>query len=373
MILFFSLILFLYILLSAVLYWYWLKTPQYVFNPSLCETYISVIVSVRNEAENISFLIEDLNRQSYDKNLFELIVVNDYSEDQTASLVESYIGRVHFPLKLMNNQGQPGKKSSLETGINASHGTLVVTTDGDCRVGPNWLLTIVRFYEEYKPKMIIGGVSFTEEKSFWNRIQILEFASLIGSSAATLKMGFPTMCNGANLAYEKKVFYEVGGFKEFEMVPSGDDEFLMHKIFRKYPREVMFLKNNDASVLTAANKTLKDFIHQRRRWASKWDKYIFSHIRWLAFFIFFFNISFIVVFFCCLIGTYPADIFLILVLLKILVEFLFLRSVLLYFGKKLDIMAFLVTELSYSFYVSFVALISRTGRYRWKGREIKND
>ena len=81
------------------------------------------------------------------------------------------------------------------------------------------------------------------------------------------------MCNGANLAYTKKAFTEVGGFTGIDNIASGDDMLLMHKIYKLYPDKVMFLKSKDAIVQTAPVNSVKDFFNQRIRWASKADKY----------------------------------------------------------------------------------------------------
>lgn len=247
----------------------------------------------------------------------------------------------------------------------------MVTTDGDCRVGPEWLTTIESFYVHTNCKLITGGVSFLPNDSFFKKLQVVEFASLIGSGAASLHMGFPNMCNGANLAYEKQAFVEVNGFFGNENVPSGDDEFLMHKIYRQYPGKVLFLKNKEALVETEAKANIIEFIHQRKRWASKWNFYSFLNIKILALFVFTYNFSLLASIILLLFNSFPPKVFLMLILPKIFMEFVFLQSILKEINKKIPVLPFLFLVFFYPFYIVLIGLISNVGGYEWKGRKVK--
>jgi cellulose synthase/poly-beta-1,6-N-acetylglucosamine synthase-like glycosyltransferase len=336
---------------------------------------LSVIIPVRNESENILLLLEDLNSQTYPFTNFEVIVVNDNSSDGTTELVRAFIRKAKYRIVIidlsLSYSMVSSKKKAIETGVGVSRGKLMVTTDGDCRVGPHWLSTIEEFYKDTGCKLITGGVSFIARESFFKKLQSIEFASLIGSGAASLQMGFPNMCNGANLAYEKQAFVEVNGFLGNENVASGDDEFLMHKIYNRYPDKVLFLKNKEAMVETEAKHSLADFIQQRKRWASKWSYYTFLNIKMLALFVFSYNIALLISFLLMLFNSFSPQVFLFLILPKILVEYLFLSSVLKVMNKKNHISAFLFLVFFHPFYVVLIGLISNVGGYSWKGRKVK--
>ena len=159
------------------------------------------------------------------------------------------------------------------------------------------------FYVSKAAKFISAPVSyFTTEHRTKNAelgawiamldiMQAVEFAGLIAIGAASIAKRSPNMCNGANIAYPKKIFYQVNGFEGYSNIASGDDEFLMHKIFAlsTEPRQltgqnVYFLKNKEATVFTRPAKKLSQFIAQRKRWASKWGKYTDIKIKLLAIF-----------------------------------------------------------------------------------------
>src|SRR6202012_3482401 len=112
-----------------------------------------------------------------------------------------------------------------------------------------------------------------------------------GSGAALIGNGQASTCNGANLAYRKDVFYAVGGFKGIDDLASGDDELLLQKVAEKYPGKIGFLKSYDAIVYTHAKHTLKEFLQQRRRWASKSVKYKDKKVTAMTVGIWLFNVS----------------------------------------------------------------------------------
>nr|WP_293840395.1 glycosyltransferase [uncultured Arsenicibacter sp.] len=368
----------LYALFTITLWLIWLRIPSgiYVGQPAPPLPRLSVVIPVRNEADHIADLLADLDRQTYRH--FDVIVADDASTDQTAAIVQAFIRKASFPLTLLPLQetgtASP-KKRAITQSIRQATGDLIVTTDGDCRVGSGWLESLAVFYRQTGARLISGPVTFLPPAGpatgrLFTALQTVEFASLIGSGATTLHAGVPTMCNGANLCYEKAVFHEVGGFAGVDHLASGDDEFLMHKIARKYPSGVRFLKNPDAIVLTEAHQSLTAFYNQRRRWASKWQAY---QSRWpsvLAVFIFLSNLMPLIGLGCWLAGLITGKWFVISLLLKVLPEFLYLRQILLFLQKKSLIPAIFLTAVVYPFYVVFFGLAAQGKGYQWKGRKL---
>jgi cellulose synthase/poly-beta-1,6-N-acetylglucosamine synthase-like glycosyltransferase len=343
---------------------------------SEAKIFITIIIPVRDEEGCIHKLLKDIENQTYPKNLLEVIVVDDHSTDRTVEIVEKYKSENGINLHLIKLVGhgeeKAHKKLAIEMAILQSKGELIVTTDGDCRVGTNWIRTIEAFYRELNYQMICGPVFFTSDGTFFQEMQQMEFASLIGSGAATLSLGFPTMCNGANLAYSKKAFYEVNGFQGNQDVSSGDDEFLMHKIYQKYPGKVKFLKSQDAIVNTHPKTSIAELLNQRKRWASKWSYYQTVSPKILAGAIFLFNITLVFNSLLVLVGEVEIIVFFQQILPKILLEFVFLRMILTFSGKKINVLAFIFLEFIYPIYVISVVLLGFRKGYNWKGRTINN-
>jgi glycosyltransferase involved in cell wall biosynthesis len=332
---------------------------------------ISVIIPVRNEAENIGLLLNDLDKQTFTR--FEVLVMDDNSTDKTATIVRQFsqtsAASIHL-VPLPNTPTTSPKKRAIETAIANAKGNLIVTTDGDCRVGPGWLEAIAACYASTNARLISAPVTFTAESAITDHLQTVEFASLIGSGASAIEAGYPSLCNGANLAYEKEAFWAVDGFDGVRHIASGDDEFLMHKIAARFPGSVRFLKDSRAVVRTKPHDNWQAFFRQRKRWASKWKHYQSKTPLVLALYVFSCNLSLIVSGVLFVAGSMDAYSFLSLLSAKCLPEWLFLGSVLGFLKKRRSIFFIPLTQIIYPFYVCFFGLAAQKPEYEWKGRKL---
>ncbi len=349
--------------------------PAQVKSPGVTgEILISVVIPVRNEAANIPALLKDLDRQLLGKTLFEVWIVDDNSTDETTAIVADFAAQSDLNLHLLelnDDRTDSPKKRAIGAAIQRAGGLLVVTTDGDCRVGEEWLSTIASFYQVTGAKCISGPVTFTEEETLTDYMQTVEFSSLVGSGACAIEAKRPTMCNGANFAYEKSVFFEVGGFEGVDQIASGDDELLMQKIVRKYPDGVYFLKSPEAVVRTTPHKTWAGFTAQRQRWASKWKHYTSASPKVLAVFVFLANLSVLIAGFSYGSGMLSGYTAFAIISLKILPEWLFLGAVLRFLKKGHTLGYIPLVQVFYPFYVIFFGLVGQRPTYLWKGRELK--
>ncbi|WP_138475888.1 glycosyltransferase [Dyadobacter bucti] len=362
-----------YAIFTFMLLFLWKRIKPVGSDVNTEAVWISVIVPVRNEAENIKFLLEDLSQQIFPKNQFELLVTDDSSVDNTAEIVRQYAAISNYTIRLISLPDIPTtspKKRAIETAITHASGNLIVTTDGDCRVGSGWLQSIAASYAATGAKLISSPVTFTQETSLTDHLQTVEFASLIGSGAAAISAGHPSLCNGANLAYQKEVFQEVNGFEGVKHIASGDDEFLMHKIAARYPGGIYFLKDPAAIVSTKPHKSWGQFFRQRKRWASKWKHYQSKTPLILALYIFSCNFSLLLAGLLCISGNLGGAPFLILIAAKCIPEWFFLGTVLRFLQKPASLLYIPVTQVFYSFYVCFFGLAAQKPEYEWKGRKL---
>ena len=362
-----------YVILERL--WAWQKIPLLkVPEGDVPQTLLSVIVPVRNEEANIGALLSDLKAQTYDPELIEVLVIDDYSEDKTGAEVLRFAQTSIFPVhykKLKKYTSKTGKKAAVEIGVAQATGELMVLTDGDCRVQPGWLRHIEYLYRQQQAKFISGLVCFTESASVFEKIQLVEFASLIGVGAGSLALKRPNMCNGANIAYTRQVFNEVNGFAGNEHIPSGDDEFLMHKVFKLYPEAVFTLKSPEAVVYTSAQKQVAVFFAQRVRWASKWPAYTDIKTKLLAVLVFSVNF-FILLFLGLFILGYASGLTFALAFgAKCLLDIWFLKPVLSFFQKHRYWVYIVPLQFIYVPYVVITALTALKGTYNWKGRNLK--
>lgn len=226
---------------------------------------LSLIIPVRNEASSLPQLLADLSGQSLDKHKYEIIIVDDASEDASPEIIKNY--RNNIPdLKIINGPGQ-GKKKALEAGLKEAEGNYIITTDADCRVQSTWLEEMCYAIEKNEPDMLIGAVNIINTGGLFNRFVQLEFLALQGVTEAFARIGRPVMCNGANLCFRKP---DINNYPEIvkDKLPSGDDIFLMEK-YKKESKKIRWTDREGTFVETKGADSLRDFFRQRARWSSK--------------------------------------------------------------------------------------------------------
>ena len=332
--------------------------------------FLSVIIPFRNEEKNIPTLIENLRKLDYPRDRFEIILIDDHSDDSSEAMARQLTGNLSN-IKIISAK-LTGKKQAIAQGIEESIGDIIVTTDADCELPTKWLKSVNSQFQNRTLRMLIGPVKIKSDDTFFSILQSMEFSSLLGSAAATLNLGFPTMCNGANLSYTKESFYEVNGFQGNEHIPSGDDEFLMRRVVKKFGvKSLKFLNDTGAVVSTNSQTSIRDLLTQRIRWAGKWSQNSNWFTKLLAVFILFFQALWLVA-----IGSLfflEVDyVMLSLLSLKIGIEAYFLFSISRFMQQKFSWYAFFVLQIVYPFYVVLVAVISNFISVSWKSRSIRN-
>lgn len=353
-----------------IYYWQcWKSVPYFLPSGKTPFPKISIIIAARNEEENIGRLLEALDQQTIPGELFEVIVVDDHSEDKTAGVVMQF-NRVKL-LPLRNDKINSYKKKAIETGIDASSGDLIVTTDADCVPPPAWLQTMAAFKEERNAVFIAAPVAMECNSSILQMFQAIDFMILQGITGAAVHKKIHTMCNGANLAYEKKAFYDVNGFAGIDHIASGDDMLLMHKIAMQSPGRIYYLKSPDAIVNSRPMKTWKEFFNQRIRWAGKTFVYKDKKIFWISLLVYLFNFSFPVLFIAGFWNSIYWIGLVVLWVLKTLVEFPFLISLAKFFNKRWAIRYFFFFQPLHIAYTLIAGFLGQAGQYEWKGRKVK--
>jgi cellulose synthase/poly-beta-1,6-N-acetylglucosamine synthase-like glycosyltransferase len=332
----------------------------------------SILIAARNEAENLPQLLADLRAQLPVPGGFEVVIVDDHSTDNTGAIVQAAARHVPFPMRLLRLAELPGtrtgKKAAVEAAVQAAQAPWVLLTDADCRVPAGWVQAYATLAADPTVQFISGPVLLTGT-GWLATLQGLELAGLVGVGAASIGRQRPTMCNGANLAYRRAAFAGVDGFRGNEAVPSGDDEFLLHKIHAAFPGSVRFLQSPEAIVRTAAQPTLRQLLWQRVRWASKWRHYQAAAPQRLAVLVLLANLTFPIGLGLWLAGTPAGWLALLAWALKIGADVLFLRPVLAFLGRPRWVRWVPVLQLAYAPYALATGLLGLRGGYVWKGRK----
>ena len=345
---------------------YNLKERFFTFNKKN-DLKVSILIAARNEENNIERLLKSLYNQTFEKDLFEVIIIDDHSKDNTLLIVENFIKENNdINIKIFCAEKE-GKKFAISQALHLAHNDLVIVTDADCVLKTTWIESIVNFYKEKKCKMILAPVLLSPAETFFEKIQVLEHLSLIGSTAGSANIGFPVMCNGANMAYEREAALEVEKFRKDFNIPSGDDMFLMEQFIKNYGHQsVKFLLSKSAIVETKTCKTVSEFFRQRRRWVSKTKAYTNWKILTTAFTVLFFNLSIVSLFVSAFFIPTLRSLYFLLTLLKFFIDFPLLKNITSFMNQSSLLKWTLPLEFIYPFYVVFTAISGMLINVKWK-------
>ena len=331
------------------------------------EQKISVILPVRNEEEHIVECLESLINQDYDAENFEIIVVNDHSEDKTLELINQLVSKTNISISVITLKDDFSKKSALKRGVKNSKHPLIASTDGDCILPVTWLRNITINLTE-KGSMLIGPVMFFKQTGFLNAFQLLDFSAIQGVTFGSSFYQKPILNNAANLAYLKVDLEKVNGYDNFS-TPSGDDVFLLEK-FSGHELSISSLLNQKFIVKTAPSKSWKSFFHQRIRWASKSGFYTNKLLLFFSGLILITNIFTLFIYFFMFFIEELRIIAVILLLSKWLIDFILLFLVSSFFKQRGVLKYFIPVQLVYPIYILLIGLASKFYKFEWKGRKV---
>jgi biofilm PGA synthesis N-glycosyltransferase PgaC len=237
---------------------------------NLNPTFISIVLSARNEANTIERCLEQIIKQQFPTTHFEVILIDDASEDATYQMANTIFKKSTLQFQVIKESVHQGKKKNIAKAISLAKGAIIVTTDADVVFRfSNWLSTISTYFEMYNPAMLVMPIDFETESGLLPMFQIIENAALTVITAGYVGIQRPFMCNGANLAFKKSAYELVNGYQSHLYMSSGEDVFLMEAIKKVNPRGIHYILSRALIVKTKAQTNFRGFFNQRIRWAYK--------------------------------------------------------------------------------------------------------
>lgn len=331
---------------------------------------VSILISARNESENIETVIKDIFNQNYSPELFEVIVIDDNSEDDTLEKAKAL--KADFPnLTMISNGEEAGKKEALQKGVNLAKFDTIATVDADCRVPSEWLITMTSHWVENQTKMLLGPVVFEGNSTVLQQAQSMEMLAIMGLTGGFAAQQRPIMANGANLFFDKASFQEIGGYSN-STNPSGDDVFTMLSFSDRWPDSVGFVRHYESAVLTKPETTFSSFWQQRKRWLSKRSGYSSLLVKGTAVITYLANVAAFVSLITIIVsfGSAWAGKLMWILFIKTLADLVLTRTVSRDLQPKCGIANILMTEIFVAIYVTFLGIFGNSKSYVWKGRNI---
>jgi cellulose synthase/poly-beta-1,6-N-acetylglucosamine synthase-like glycosyltransferase len=342
--------------------------------------FISVVVAARDEEKNITNCIQSLLKQDYPVDKFEILIVDDFSTDNTAELVKKF-ETSETNLKYLSSTAKrlekiivSYKREAIQTGINASKGKYILLTDADCIVPPSWITTFSEQFIKEDGVFIGGPVVISDEKpSLLTSFQGLDMIGMMVITGAGYQSGNQLLANGANMGFSKQVFNELGAYTQFPKKASGDDMFLLHHFHHHHPKSIRFLKTLSAVVVTQPEYAIKSLLRQRIRWASKNNAYKEMNINFSLSVLFMVSLTIIILGVLSIIKAsifFPG--FCVLYILKIFSDYLLQREAIRFFNKRTLAKYFFLSQNIHTIYIAWVGIMaSLFPFYYWKGRKVR--
>lgn len=334
------------------------------------KTTFSIVVPFRNEEKNLGKLLQSISNLNYPAELFEIIMIDDFSEDASERVYIKWRmenGLIHSTLLENLRLSNSPKKDAITRAIPIVKNEWIITTDADCIVPKNWLLTFDNYIQNNATEMIVGAVVYKTKNNWFHHFQQLDLLSLQGTTLGSFGIGKPFMCNGANFAYTKDFFHKLGGFGGIHDTASGDDVMLLQKALQTNPEKVHYLKNSENRVKTKPENDMFKLFMQRVRWASKTTSYQNTYAKVLAVVVLSMNLSLILGFGLWLIGALNWTFLVGLFLIKYSVDYILIYKSNKYLRKNKFLMP-MASSLIYPLFSSLVGLYSLFGSFTWKGR-----
>ena len=231
------LILLVYVILMAQLILGYDKVKSFKRTDVVPKTAFSIIVPFRNEEKNLPKLLASFSQLNYPYKLIEIVMVDDFSTDNSERLcIRWRLDHEFLDTTLLENLrlSNSPKKDAIGRAVPIIKHEWIITTDADCTVPKNWLLTLDDYIQKNQPEMIIGAVAYKTKNNWFHKFQQMDLLSLQGTTIGSFGIGKPFMCNGANFAYTKKLFNELDGFNSNDKLASGDDVFLLQKATKNH-------------------------------------------------------------------------------------------------------------------------------------------
>jgi len=344
----------------------WLKLKPFNSLSNLNSIPVSIVIACRNEESNISQILNSLTNQNYPKEHTEIIIVDDHSEDNTTKIINDYIHDYSYIKLFKLPQKKTGKKEALAFGISEAKSEIIVTSDADCTMQQKWLSSLVGYYVQNKPKMIIAPVTFGKSKNVFQKFQTLEFLSLIGAGAGAIGINRAIMCNGANLLFEKSLYKEANLQNN---LASGDDIFLMLHTKKINRKSVHFIKSKEAIVYTKVTTDVRSFFNQRIRWTSKSKAYRDFDIIYTAGIVALTNLTLAASLIYSFVNFTHLNFFLSLLIIKSIFDIIILIPVTKFFQQQNLLWLFFPLQIIYPSYITTTVIFGLLGNFNWKNRK----
>ena len=332
------------------------------FLPNDSTPYVSVIIAARNEEENIKSCVLSVSNQTYPASLYEIIVVDDNSDDATTAICNE-LSKTIANLTIVhtgNNRESGGKTNALIVGIEQSKGEIILITDADCLVPGTWISSTVSQYDEHVG--IVGGMTLQQATTPFEGMQSLDWAYLLGIASAAATLRNPLSTIGNNLSFRRKAYDDVGGYRSIHFSVT-EDYALFQAIIKNGNWDYRYPIDLNLLVISKPCRTFKELARQKHRWGKGGLDMTLSGFAIMGIGFSLHAMILLSIFFGSIVAAAVS------LLVKWLADYLLLNTLMQRFSRREDLRFFYFFEVYYHFYVLLLPfIVFFGGKVIWKGR-----
>lgn len=231
--------------------------------------FVSVIVPARNEESNIFNCIHSIARCNYPKELIEIIAINDRSTDKTGEILDTLRDKIknlkviHI-IKENKTSNLKGKVAALNVGIENSSGEIILMTDADCTVPPNWITAMVSHYQNQNVGFISSFTNVVGTRVF-DKLQAIEWIYTHTMAMGGVGLNQPLGCYGNNISVRRKSFEKIGGYKKIKF--SVTEDLALQQAIHAHGNKIHYIISNDTLIDTMPCQTFLEYLRQHHRWS----------------------------------------------------------------------------------------------------------
>lgn len=228
------------------------------------EQKISLIVAAKNEGHNLEALIESILSQNYSEKNFELIIIDDHSNDSTYAIAQELVKNINnFHIIKSTNKVYHGKRGALQTGIDNSIYENIVITDADCKANKGFLKSYSnKFNDNFD--FIFGVAPLLQKNTFSNKLACFDNLWVHILSFSFSNIGLPYSAAARSFGFRKEAFKKIKGYENASDTISGDDDLLLREAVKKN-LTIGTIIDPAAFVYTDSKNSLNEFIRQKSR------------------------------------------------------------------------------------------------------------
>ncbi len=227
---------------------------------------VSIIVAARNEEEHIAECVQSLANLHYPPDKLDIIIADDRSSDSTPSILKEYSQKYPFIRSFTTTPGNDqlrGKANAVAQALHLAKGEIILQTDADCSVEPDWVREIVKSYDEKTG--VVSGYTLLHSNNWFSAMQALDWLMLFSVAAAGISWKKPITVVGNHLTYRRKAYDDVGGYQNIKFSVT-EDYALIRAIYDQRKWQFRFRISSKAIVHSYPCDTLEELYLQRLRW-----------------------------------------------------------------------------------------------------------